>query len=629
VAVDPVGNATAVWSQSDGTPPFTTNTVQARRIGSDSTLGATLDVSASGASGSPQVAVDAAGNAIAVWEVSGSAIQARRINADGTLGTIQDLAAPPNVSLPAIAVDPTGNATVAWQRFDGIDGIVQARRISPDGTLGPTQSLSLPGGLALDANVAVDAAGRATVVWGRVSGTGTTIQARRIAADGTLDPTVLDLSGLGSSSHPAHVAVDASGNATAVWKLFNGANNVAQARRIAADGSLGPLRTLSAPGFEAAVPDVAVDPAGRATAVWVGNLMGFFTQIAQTRSISADGTVGTTRDLAPGPNAGFPKIAVDSAGNATAAWTRSDGTNTLLQTRRIALDGTLGATQDVSATGFNTSFPGLAVDPAGDATFVWVRSGATTLVQAAPRPVAPVCQGASMTTAFQTPVKLALPCQGIRLVRQIVVPPVHGALGPIGANGTVTYTPSAGYVGPDLFVHKGVNEGGDSGPVVDQITVGQPAAVISPAGSGSGQPGPGSGGSGGSGGPGASLPSGRATAVPLRGTLAFIRGWANEPVRCDNVEGDVCRLSLSLVRGPRAGAAGRHARHPRLAKASAAIPGGETGRVTWTLTTPGKRALRRGPVTAVLAGTSRNRAGVAVSVAGRRTLERAPRPRRR
>ena len=123
-----------------------------------------------------------------------------------------------------MAVSPAGDATVVWNQLGG-GGVIQARRIAADGTLGPTIDLGAGDDEQGDPVVAVDPAGTATVLWLRPSIGGSVITARRIAPDGTPGPT-LDLTG--PSDHiPAaitgvvvRVAVDRTGVATATWDNF-------------------------------------------------------------------------------------------------------------------------------------------------------------------------------------------------------------------------------------------------------------------------------------------------------------------------------------------------------------------------------------------------------------------------
>jgi hypothetical protein len=87
----------------------------------------------------PDVAVDANGNAVAVWALApnpstpGSPlrIQARTISSADVLGPIQELASGGQLDdQPEIVSNPDGDAIAFWPRFDGLAWRIQA-------TLGP------------------------------------------------------------------------------------------------------------------------------------------------------------------------------------------------------------------------------------------------------------------------------------------------------------------------------------------------------------------------------------------------------------------------------------------------------------------------------------------------------------
>jgi hypothetical protein len=535
VATDSTGNATTVWSRSDGTNFI----VQSRRIAADGSLGPVRDLSLPGAtSGQPHVAVDAAGNAIAGWiRNTGTAfnpkgvVQARRIAPDGTLGPIQDLSpAGRNANVVDLVVDPAGNATAAWDDTDFPRVPVRARRIAADGTLGPTLDLSVNGDL--NPVLAVDPAGNVTAIWRHFAGANDVVQTRRIAPDGSLSP-VRDMTPSGERANNHDLAVDPSGNVLVVWQL-GGGSTIIQARRIAADGGFGPTLDLTASDEFAIDSHVAIDPSGRATVGWVQT-----GGVVKVRRIAPDGALGPTGELAAtGNETSGPVLAVDAAGEATAAWNTFTGSIAIIQARRIAPDESLGPIEDLDP-GRDAHEPAVASDPAGDATVVWSGSNGTN--------------------------RLAKARQFLRSPRSAAATTTEAVVGP-------------------------------SGP---------PPLIVGPT-------------------------TGRAVAALLGKTLRFKRGKANESVRCDNVAGDQCALSATLTTGR--GSAARKKRKPKpktLARAAATIAGGQTAKITWRLTAAGRKALRRKRVTATLAGTSRNRAGEAVTVTGRRTLAIAPAKKKR
>jgi hypothetical protein len=114
--------------------------------------------------------------------------------------------------------------------------------------------------------------GDATIlVWENLSRAKPIIQTRRIGSDGTLGhvrswSTIPDPPGPGPE-----VTLDGDANgAVAVWHNGRRATGAIQARRIAPNGGLGPILSLSPRGNRLESPEVAVG-AGTATAVWTGS----------------------------------------------------------------------------------------------------------------------------------------------------------------------------------------------------------------------------------------------------------------------------------------------------------------------------------------------------------------------
>lgn len=93
----------------------------------------------------------------------------------------------------------------------------------------------------------------------------------------------------------------------------------------------------------------------------------------------------------------------------------------------------------------------VAVAPAGDAVYVASGSLPSSIAVFA-RQVAPSCSATTATVAAGTTVTLTLPCtdrNGDPLTRTIVSAPAHGTLGTVAADGSVPYTPAAGFSGTD------------------------------------------------------------------------------------------------------------------------------------------------------------------------------------
>ena len=150
------------------------------------------DISRAGVSGStPRIASDGSGNIVAVWrELDGdtSAVGAAFRPAGGAWSSAQRISEPAAATeSPKLAMDALGNAVAVWQRSTGHDSVVQAAVRPAGGDWSDPQDLSAPSEVAFNADVAIRA-GRATAVLDGLDDRRTTIEtsSRAIEAPGRL-----------------------------------------------------------------------------------------------------------------------------------------------------------------------------------------------------------------------------------------------------------------------------------------------------------------------------------------------------------------------------------------------------------------------------------------------------------
>ena len=99
-----------------------------------------------------------------------------------------------------------------------------------------------------------------------------------------------------------------------------------------------------------------------------------------------------------------------------------------------------------------------------------------TVTAAPPVNVRPVAQDISISTIRGVPapvVLVAVDPEGDPLTYAVVSAPLHGSLS--GSGASLTYTPAAGYIGPDSFTYTASDAGGASAPATVTITVAAPA----------------------------------------------------------------------------------------------------------------------------------------------------------
>jgi hypothetical protein len=236
-----------------------------------------------GTSLGPEVAIDHAGNAVALWRqregAEGEAVWARPYVADTGWGLAERIS--PTVILASSAhidVDATGNAIATWDQYDGTDARVEttwarhytvglgwgeSHRLSDDGTLRARRS----------PRIAIDEAGNGFVVWfefGSMDREHASMWACRYTVAGgwgTANPI--------GTGHSADIAVDSAGSAIAIWRRgdpISGPSAGLYANRYDAEAEMWEAETrIDSEGAEPAYgAALAIDGAGNAVAVWYG-----------------------------------------------------------------------------------------------------------------------------------------------------------------------------------------------------------------------------------------------------------------------------------------------------------------------------------------------------------------------
>jgi hypothetical protein len=345
-----------------------------------------LSTAAEMASG-PETAVSGDGTTTIVWSArSGSEFRvfARRISATRVRGgTIQLSAGGADALAPQVALASDGTATVVWTRWDGTSFRVQERRISSGGTPAETTlTLSSSGQNAFDPQVDVAPGGEATVVWKRFDGTNYLVQERRIAPKGTSGTAPQTLSATGRDAVEPHLEVAGDGTATVVWARFDGTSTIVQGRRVKPDGTLATTLNLSAAGRNAVQPQVALGPKGEATVVW-DRFDGTNWLIQRQRLTAAGALEGGAVNVSEGGKSAEPQIAIGGGGKATVVWDRFDGSNFVVQARQLGPPGTaLTAPAQLSVGGRDAADPQLAIGPNRRVTVLWSRfNGSNWIVQ--------------------------------------------------------------------------------------------------------------------------------------------------------------------------------------------------------------------------------------------------------
>jgi hypothetical protein len=338
VGIDALGDAVAVWQHgTDG------NVEAAARQASSGIWQAPVAISPEGGSWlRPQIAVNARGDAVAVWDspypgggpgsAPNDAIQAAARSAetgewepavwvsefgDGPYNKRSSLA-------PQVAVGTQGEAVAVWEDQAESGSVfhkfIEAAVKPPNSTTwGPPVVLGETG---RQPEVAMDARGDAIAVW---PGPGGLYSATLSASSSTWQAAVAISTN--EAEHP-HVAVDAQGDAVAAWESIGNETNTVQAAVKLAEGAWGAPTSLSEPiayshGYPPLYPSLAIDAKGSAVATWDGirSLTGEGVQAAILPAIGASWQASVRVAETEGVLV-MPLVSMDEKGNGMAAWER-------------------------------------------------------------------------------------------------------------------------------------------------------------------------------------------------------------------------------------------------------------------------------------------------------------------
>jgi len=376
VAIDGAGNAFVVWNQSDGTR----YNIWANRYAAGSGWGGAtlLETDNLGDAFWPRVAVDGAGNAIAVWQQSdGTRDNIWAARYAGGFWSVKEPIETDNAgqaSVPQVVMDGPGNAFAAWYQFDGQRHNVWANRFTPTGGWGTAVLVENDNtGTAVFSQISTDSSGNAVIVWRQHDGVRDNILANRyVPGTGWGTAVLIETSNLGNANYP-QVVMDGLGNAIAVWYQSDGTRDNIWANRYVAGSGWGSAVLIETDNAGGAFdPQVATDGSGNAIVVWRQN-DGTRDNIWSNRYLLGSGW--GTAALVETDNVGggaAPQVAMDGRGNAWAVWGQFyGGRSNVLASRYVPGLGWATPTPLESVGGLGGESAHVASNASGKSVAVW------------------------------------------------------------------------------------------------------------------------------------------------------------------------------------------------------------------------------------------------------------------
>ena len=327
----------------------------------------------------PQVVMDSRGNAVAVWSQSNGSrydVYANRYVSGAGWGNVSVVETDDagDAREVQVAVDSTGQVVAVWSQHDGTQYNIYANRYT-DGagwtsaTLLETEDF----GPAHSPQIAVDRAGNAVVMWAQTAGWPVNIWANRYVAGMGWGAATLIETGA-SPAYSPQVAVDSAGNAIAVWSQHDGVSDTIYANRFVIGRGWETARSIGTGG--AFAPQVAMDPQGNAIAVWhqwdTSALVPVTSVYSSRHSVGSGWENATKIEEDDWGGVSPPQIAVDAAGNGIAVWRQADATGGRVWTNQYRAGAGWGAANRIDTNPLLPAHaPQIAMDSSGTAVVVW------------------------------------------------------------------------------------------------------------------------------------------------------------------------------------------------------------------------------------------------------------------
>jgi hypothetical protein len=365
VAVDASGGAVAVWPQLEYH-----NRIQASTKLAGGTWGPPIDISPPGEhSIESHVAMNAGGEVIAAWVhlASERTIEVASRTPQGSWAPAEELflagGGPNHVD---VAIGPTGEAVVIWTGYQNTsDYIIRAAIRSPEGEWGSPIELSEAGNNAWDPKVAINPAGNVLAAWTRWNDDGDTIIQVTEKKPGQAWGEPEDLSAEGGMAWAPDVEVSAD-RAVIVWHR----EQIIEAATRDTGGAWQPAVEISE--SESREPALGMDGEGNAVALWSSGPE-LSLRNAEVASLPLGGAWTEPITIAErlSVEGAQPQIAVDPAGRAMAVWTAWDGTARAVEAASGAVTGSWEDPVTISPPGSWSQRAQVAMDSAGNAAAVW------------------------------------------------------------------------------------------------------------------------------------------------------------------------------------------------------------------------------------------------------------------
>ena len=341
LGMDDSGHAIVVWIENDG---IRDNIWSARYSpGSGWDTAQLIETANKGDASVPQISVDAVGNAFAIWQYDDGIrnnIMANQYLVGVGWGIAQ-LVESDDINTatdPQIVMDKNLNAIAVWRQWDGTRFNIRSNRYTAGLGWGRDQLIeSNNSGDASYPQIAIDQSGNAMAIWQLDNGPISDIHANIFfAGSGWGNAELIDTEDLCAAYFP-QVGMDANGNAIAVWAQISGLRSNIWSNRFTLGGGWSGATLIETDTSNVGAPQIAVDAQGNALAVWRQDYASKNSIWANRYAQGFGWGHAELIEFDDSGHAAYPQISIDAAGNGLAVWMQFDtGDNSINANEWIA-----------------------------------------------------------------------------------------------------------------------------------------------------------------------------------------------------------------------------------------------------------------------------------------------------
>lgn len=289
-----------------------------------------IDISPSEEATTPQIALDAAGNAVAVWhQDDGTAVSIWSNYYDVETGWETAVRVESNDSHdainPKVDMNAQGRATVVWVQSDGVEQSVWSSFREPQSGWSTAVLVETSDAeIGSYPSVHMDAAGKSVVLWSQIDGLAMSLWANQHTIDEgwkgarTLEQNALD------AVTSISMSLNAAGKGMAIWSQHDGIEVSIWINHFDGENWAGPELIESYHGGPSSIPSLALNEAAEVIAVWAqksSENMSLWSRSYSPVEGWRDAVLNMPDSAA---SVGNLRVSLDNLGNAMCIWQQSD-----------------------------------------------------------------------------------------------------------------------------------------------------------------------------------------------------------------------------------------------------------------------------------------------------------------